>query len=112
MTFVSYAQNFDDVMLWRALKHIEHRFYVLVKRLGPPCADPLGVINGKTFNALRRSTTNGHFWQGSPGLWRELLPVDIASVHHKVFDELGYECNPDKTLQNNEADMKWVALCQ
>src|SRR6266545_1788243 len=28
MTFVSYAQNFEDVMLWRALKHIEKGFYV------------------------------------------------------------------------------------
>src|SRR5450759_317606 len=28
MTFVSYAQNFEDVMLWRALKHIEQGFYV------------------------------------------------------------------------------------
>jgi FkbM family methyltransferase len=26
--FVSYAQNFEDVMLWRALRHIEHGFYV------------------------------------------------------------------------------------
>ena len=88
----------------------------LIARLGPPCADLLDVINKNTLNALRRTTTNGHFWQGSPGLWRELLPVDIAldiaSVHRKVFDELGYECNPDKTLQNNEADMKWAALCQ
>jgi len=28
MSFVSYAQNFEDVMLWRALKHIEKGFYV------------------------------------------------------------------------------------
>lgn len=28
MTFVSYAQNFEDVMLWRALKHIEQGFYI------------------------------------------------------------------------------------
>lgn len=28
MTFVSYAQNFEDVMLWRALKHIERGFYI------------------------------------------------------------------------------------
>lgn len=28
MAIVSYAQNFEDVMLWRALKHIEHGFYV------------------------------------------------------------------------------------
>jgi len=26
--FVSYAQNFEDVMLWRALKHIQNGFYV------------------------------------------------------------------------------------
>src|SRR6478609_5853084 len=25
---VSYAQNFEDLMLWRALKHVEHGFYV------------------------------------------------------------------------------------
>ena len=28
MSFISYAQNFEDVMLWRALKHIECGFYV------------------------------------------------------------------------------------
>jgi FkbM family methyltransferase len=28
MSFVSYAQNFEDVMLWRALKHIEGGTYV------------------------------------------------------------------------------------
>ena len=28
MSFISYAQNFEDVLLWRALKHIEHGFYI------------------------------------------------------------------------------------
>jgi FkbM family methyltransferase len=28
VTFTSYAQNFEDVMLWRALSHIERGFYV------------------------------------------------------------------------------------
>ena len=28
MTFVSYAQNFEDVMLWRALKNVENGFYI------------------------------------------------------------------------------------
>jgi FkbM family methyltransferase len=28
MKFVSYAQNFEDVMLWRALAHVEHGCYV------------------------------------------------------------------------------------
>lgn len=26
--FISYAQNLEDVMLWRALKHVDHGFYV------------------------------------------------------------------------------------
>jgi FkbM family methyltransferase len=28
MVFISYAQNLEDVMLWRALKHVERGFYV------------------------------------------------------------------------------------
>ena len=28
MSFISYAQNFEDVMLWRALKHISPGFYI------------------------------------------------------------------------------------
>lgn len=28
MTFISYAQNFEDIMLWRALKHIKDGFYI------------------------------------------------------------------------------------
>jgi len=35
MTFISYAQNFEDVMLWRALKHIEKGFYVDVGAAWP-----------------------------------------------------------------------------
>jgi FkbM family methyltransferase len=28
MTFISYAQNYEDVMLWRALKHVGRGFYI------------------------------------------------------------------------------------
>ena len=28
MTFVSYAQNFEDVLLWRALHSVERGFYI------------------------------------------------------------------------------------
>ena len=33
--FISYAQNFEDVMLWRALKHVEHGFYIDVGAAWP-----------------------------------------------------------------------------
>ena len=35
MTFISYAQNYEDVILWRALKHIEHGFYIDVGAAWP-----------------------------------------------------------------------------
>lgn len=35
MTFVSYAQNFEDVMLWRALGHVRCGFYIDVGAQSP-----------------------------------------------------------------------------
>jgi len=35
MTFISYAKNFEDVMLWRALKHIDAGFYIDVGAAWP-----------------------------------------------------------------------------
>lgn len=35
MTFISYAQNYEDIMLWRALKHIENGFYIDVGACSP-----------------------------------------------------------------------------
>ena len=38
MNFISYSQNLEDVMLWRALKHIENGFYIDVGA-GSPTVD-------------------------------------------------------------------------
>ena len=35
MSFISYAQNFEDIMLWRALKHIEKGFYIDAGAMSP-----------------------------------------------------------------------------
>ena len=35
MTFVSYSQNYEDVMLWRSLRSIEHGFYIDVGAAWP-----------------------------------------------------------------------------
>lgn len=35
MPFISYAQNFEDVMLWRALRHVEAGFYIDVGAMDP-----------------------------------------------------------------------------
>ena len=35
MTFISYAQNYEDVILWRALRDVERGFYVDVGAADP-----------------------------------------------------------------------------
>lgn len=35
MSFITYAQNFEDVMLWRALKHIKTGFYIDIGAWSP-----------------------------------------------------------------------------
>lgn len=51
MTFISYAQNFEDVRLWRALKQFEHGFYIDVG-----ANDPIHDSVTKAFY--------DHGWQG------------------------------------------------
>lgn len=50
-TFVSYSQNLEDVMLWRALKHVEQGFYVDV-----------GANDPKTLSVTRAFYDRG--WHG------------------------------------------------
>lgn len=35
MTFISYAQNLEDLVLWRALKHVERGFYIDIGAFSP-----------------------------------------------------------------------------
>ena len=35
MPFISYAQNFEDFMLWRALKHVKNGYYIDVGAYDP-----------------------------------------------------------------------------
>ena len=35
MTLISYAQNYEDVMLWRAVGHIDDGFYIDVGAVWP-----------------------------------------------------------------------------
>lgn len=66
-TFVSYAQNFEDVILWRALSHVENGFYVDVGAQHP----------------LKDSVTRAFYERGWRGVnidpvpaWQGLLAVD------------------------------------
>jgi hypothetical protein len=55
-----------------------------------------------------------HYWQGRPGLWRELLPAleaaPLFSSHRDVFDCLEYAYDPDPNLDPVTADLNWYRL--
>lgn len=60
--FISYAQNFEDVMLWRALRHIEEGFFVDVG-----AHDPIADSVTKAFSCQKWKGINiepvGHWYR-------------------------------------------------
>lgn len=76
MTFVSYAQNFEDVMLWRALKHIEHGFYIDVGA-NDPIAD---------------SVTKAFYDRGWHGINIEPLPSHYADLAEVRTRDINLQC--------------------
>lgn len=61
-----------------------------------------------------REVWHFHYWQGRPGLWRCLFPAAearaIAANIPEAFEFLGYDCDPDETLDGRDADQNWLRL--
>lgn len=55
-----------------------------------------------------------HYWQGQPGLWKNLIPAAeahaIARSIPEPFETLGYACDPNDRLEPFEADRNWNHL--
>lgn len=64
MSFISYAPNFEDVLLWRALRHIEHGYYIDLL----PGAAPIGSVT----QAFYQRGWRGLNLAASPALARAL----------------------------------------
>ncbi|MFS2004720.1 hypothetical protein ACEN9F_13945 [Duganella sp. CT11-25] len=64
MSFISYAPNFEDVLLWRALRHIGHGYYIDLQ----PNAAPVGSVT----HAFYQRGWRGLNLAASPALARAL----------------------------------------
>lgn len=64
MSFISYAPNFEDVLLWRALRHIERGYYIDLL----PHAAPIGSVT----HALYQRGWRGLNLAAAPALARAL----------------------------------------
>jgi hypothetical protein len=78
------------------------------------CGSRAEAVAACSLGRLRQGATNNHFWKGSPGLWRTLLPAtdahEIADALAGNFAGLGYACDPDPGLDALTADRNWVRL--
>jgi FkbM family methyltransferase len=50
--FVSYAQNYEDVMLWRALKHVKEGFYIDVGAAWPESASVTKAFYDRNWHGI------------------------------------------------------------
>ena len=85
MKFISYAQNFEDVMLWRALKHIQNGFYVDVG-----ASDPIG-----------HSVSHAFYLKGWRGVHIEPVPEKAELLRQQRPDETVLEI----ALSDNEGSL-------
>jgi SAM-dependent methyltransferase len=72
------------------------------------------AVSANGLDALREQTRNGHFWRGRPGLWRSLLPDELArelaAAHAAALDLGGYTVEPDPELTGDAARATWAEL--
>ena len=79
--FVSYAQNYEDVILWRALKHIENGFYV-------DCG---------AYHPDRDSVTRAFYERG----WQGINIEPIATLLQKFVAQRPRDINLSLALSDN-----------
>lgn len=58
---ISYAQNLEDVMLWRALKHVEHGFYIDVGANDPTVDSVTKVFYERGWHGINIEPLPSHF---------------------------------------------------
>ena len=83
MSLISFAQNFEDVMLWRALKHVEAGFYIDIGAAWPN-------VHSVT-KAFYDNNWHGINIEPNPQLYQQLIeerPRDI-NLHLAVSDSPG-----------------------
>lgn len=61
MTFISYAQNFEDVMLWRALHHVEKGFYIDVGANDPSTDSVTRAFYERGWSGINIEPLSAHF---------------------------------------------------
>ena len=86
--FRSYAQNLEDILLWRALGHVQHGCYIDVGAHDPRC----------------ESVSRGFYEQGWRGVHFEPNPVYAEKIRRDRPDEVVHEV----ALSDREGTVRFV----
>jgi len=109
MAFVSYAQNLEDVMLWRALRHVENGFYIDVGAADPTECSVTRAFYDRGWRGINIEPSEQYFTKLAEFRTRDVnLQVAIGETEgsHPFFvvprTGLSTLC-PDVAMQNMKA---------
>ena len=112
MTFISYAQNFEDVMLWRALKHIECGFYIDVGANDPEVDSVTKAFYDHGWRGINIEPIPAWFKKLEENRARDInLQLAVGSKNGQVviydFRETGLSTTDKATAQRHEVEQGW-----
>jgi FkbM family methyltransferase len=90
MKFISYAQNYEDVMLWRALKHVKEGFYVDVGANDP----------------VESSTTKAFYDRG----WRGINIEPVTGWYEKLVLERQRDINLQVAVGDYNGELRFFEI--
>lgn len=105
MSFISYSQNFEDVMLWRALKNIEDGFYIDIGAAWPDEHSVTKAFYDKGWKGINVEPNLNHFRRLEIERPRDMnLQVAVSdtsgALEMTVFEDTGLS-----TLVSNIAEV-------
>ena len=119
MLSVSYEWSKRDDVLLIHYEDLVHDTLGALKRLtqktGPlPRATDDAIeeaVQQTSFSELQGTSINGHFWQGTPGIWRQLLGAErartIRDAHSEIFEHFGYGIDEATSCADEVFDARW-----
>ncbi len=90
MTFISYAQNFEDIRLWRALRNVENGFYIDIGANDP----------------VHDSVTKAFYDHG----WTGINVEPVANYHQALCEQRPKDTNLQCVAGENAQDLTFYSI--
>lgn len=110
-TIVSYAQNFEDVMLWRALGHIKHGFYIDVGACSPDEMSVTKLFSERGWRGVNVEPNPVHYEALRSRRLQDInLPIALGEhegqVEMHLFGDTGLSTVDDAIAQRHRENWK------